>query len=568
MNRPARRDVLRVAGAAAVLGVGAACARIPTDSPIARRELTGQSQPGAPYVRALPPPSDATAQEVVSGFVQAGVGPEDDYAVARSYLTPEASPDWDPSSLITIYSGSEELKVEDLGDDRFAMVLQVVALVDGRGVRSLLAGPVTREIEVAVEQIDDQWRLSEVPDGIFLSEAAFETLYGPARLYFLASRQRHLVPDHRWFPLRRGAEAVLEALVGGPATFLEGAVTNQVPPASDIADAATTTGVDGTAKFAVPPAIANLPHEQRILALSQLEASLRSLRTLSGVRLVQDGQDVVLEEQDRPERTLPGHRPIAAGPTGVISLSEPGAAGPPEQLVPGFTDLEVSAPVIAQDGVLAAALDPEESSVLITAADGSRDVREAATGGAFVAPRVDDAGFVWTSIRSSPGALLALSGQGSDLDAKVDAPWLVGREILALDIAADATRMIVLSSDAGGARVDLCAVVRDGEGVPTSLTEPVPVRTFLTDVTQAVWYDEIALIVLGTEPSTDERRAQIVDYVNGRESLPALVSGTDRIAGSVVAEAVWAGTADGELLRSDGESWTPVDVEGRDPSFY
>src|SRR5699024_6032137 len=131
MNRPARRDLLRVAGAAAVLGVGAACARIPTDSPIARRELTGQSQPGAPYVRALPPPSDATAQEVVSGFVQAGVGPEDDYAVARSYLTPEASPDWDPSSLITIYSGSEELKVEDLGDDRFAMVLQVVALVDG-----------------------------------------------------------------------------------------------------------------------------------------------------------------------------------------------------------------------------------------------------------------------------------------------------------------------------------------------------------------------------------------------------------------------------------------------------
>lgn len=74
--------------------------------------------------------------------------------------------------------------------------------------------------------------------------------------------------------------------------------------------------------------------------------------------------------------------------------------------------------------------------------------------------------------------------------------------------------------------------------------------------------------MLGTEPSTDERRAQIVDYVNGRESLPALVSGTDRIAGSVVAEAVWAGTADGELLRSDGESWTPVDVEGRDPSFY
>src|SRR5699024_12176117 len=105
-------------------------------------------------------------------------------------------------------------------------------------------------------------------------------------------------------------------------------------------------------------------------------------------------------------------------------------------------------------------------------------------------------------------------------------------------------------------------------GVAPGPPEAVPVRTVLTDVPQGGRCDGIALVVLGPEPATGERRAQIVDYVNGRESLPALVSGTDRIAGSVVAEAVWAGTADGELLRSDGESWTPVDVEGRDPSFY
>ncbi|NMA78793.1 MAG: hypothetical protein GX960_16335, partial [Actinomycetales bacterium] len=82
--RPARRQVLRAAGAAAVLGLGAACARIPTDSPIDTRPLSGRSQPGAPYVRALPPAQDATAQEVVAGFVQAGVGSEEDFAVARA----------------------------------------------------------------------------------------------------------------------------------------------------------------------------------------------------------------------------------------------------------------------------------------------------------------------------------------------------------------------------------------------------------------------------------------------------------------------------------------------------
>jgi len=566
--RPARRDVLRAAGAAAVLGLGTACARIPTDTPIASRTLSGQSQPGAPYVRALPPAPDATAQQVVSGFVQAGVGSEDDFAVARDYLTQAASEEWDPSALITIYSGTQELQVEPAEDGRLSMVLQVVALVDARGVRNQLSSPSSREIEVAIEEVEGQWRLSEVPDGIFLSEAAFETLYAPARLYFLDPRERHLVPDHRWFPLRRGAAAVLEGLVDGPSAFLESAVTSQVPKTSGVSDATTTTGNDGSAQITVPTAIQSLASGPRALALSQLEASLRSLRSLSGVRLVHDGQDVTLDEDRRIERALPGHRPIAAGPTGIISLSDAGAESPAVQLVPALGDVEVSAPAIGQNGLLAAALDPEGSTVLIATTDDSLPVREAATGGAFVAPRVDDAGYVWTATRSSPGALLALSGQGPDLDAKVDAPWLAGRTIRTLDIAADATRMIVLSTDSAGARVDLCAVVRDAEGVPSSLTEPTTVRTLLTDVTQVSWYDEVALIMLGTEPSAEERRAQIVDFASGPESLPLLVPGTDRLAGSVVADAVWAGTSDGELLRSDGEGWAAVDQAGRDPSFY
>lgn len=566
--RPARRDVLRVAGAAALLGLGAACARIPTDTPVSSRPLTGQTQPGAPYVQALPPAEGATAEEVAAGFVQAGVGSEENFAVARHYLTEEASASWEPDAMITIFSGSQELTVKEVGSGRLAIVLQAVALIDEHGVRRTLAAPASREVEVSVAEVDGQWRLSEVPDGIYLSEATFETLYSAARLYFLDARERHLVPDHRWFPLRRGASAVLEALGKGPSAFLEGAVTNQVPRTSGVSLAATTTGLDGTAQITVPAAIANLEDGPRTSALSQLEASLRSLRSLSEVRLVRDGQDVVLDEDRRIERALPGHRPIAAGPRGVISLSELDSSSPAAQLVPAFAKLEVSAPVIAQDGVLAAALDTEGSSVLIATTDDSVPLRKAATGGSFVAPRVDDSGYVWTSIRSSAGALLALSGEGPDRDAKVDAPWLIGRDVEGLDIAADATRMIVLSSDGAGARVDLCAVVRDADGVPSSLTDPRTVRTFLTDVKQVVWYDEVALLMLGTEPTADERRAQILDFAGGRESLPSLVAGTHRIAGSVVAEAVWAGTVDGRLLRSDGEGWSLVEQEGRDPSFY
>lgn len=566
--RPARRSILHALGAAALLGLGAGCARIPTDSGIDSQVLPGQSHPGAPYVRALPPSDGATAQEVLAGFVQAGVGSEDDFAVARAYLTEAESERWDPSAGITVYSGSQELRVEEVGEGRLSLVLQVVASVDGTGVRSMLPSASSREVEVAVEEVEDQWRLSEVPDGIFLSEAAFETLYAPARLYFLDARSRHLVPDHRFVPLRRGAAAVLEGLVAGPAPFLEGAVRSQVPRSADIADAAIEIGVDGSARVEVPAAIATLGAGPRALALSQLEASLRSLRSLSGVRLMRKGQDVIIDEAGRADRALPGHRPIAAGEAGVVSLADIGAADPPAQLVPALAGMEVASPTIAQDGVLAAARSPEGSTVLIASSDDSVPLREAATGGVFVAPRIDGSGYVWTSVRQNPGAVSALSGTSAERDAKVDAPWLAGREVRALDIAADDTRMLVLSADAGGTRLDLCAVVRDAEGVPASLTDPVVIRPFLDDVTQASWYDEVVAVVLGEDPTTGELRAQLLDLAGEVEPLPTPAAGTERIVGSAVADTLWSSTAAGELRRTDGEGWTTVDLAGRDPSFY
>src|SRR5699024_6945589 len=272
------------------------------------------------------------------------------------------------------------------------------------------------------------------------------------------------------------------------------------------------------------------PAAPRALALAPLENSLRSFQPLSGVRLVWEGAEGSPADEVGLERALPGHRPIAAGPTGVISLADISGSDPaqlvpdlvdielgspviaqdgelaadltsgdstvvlssragsiamplaaicgidPAQLVPDWVDIERGSPVIAQDGELAAALTSVDSTVVLASSDGSIALREAATGGQFVPPRIDDAGYVWTSTRESSGVLVALSGADPEHDAKIDAPWLSGRRILALDIAADATRMVVLSADTGGARLDLCAVRRDENGVPSALTEPIAMR--------------------------------------------------------------------------------------------
>ena len=54
----------------------------------------------------------------------------------------------------------------------------------------------------------------------------------------------------------------------------------------------------------------------------------------------------------------------------------------------------------------------------------------------------------------------------------------------------------------------------------------------------------------------------------GQDPLPPPREGTVRIAGSVVAESVWAATQDGALMRSTGDRWTTVDLPATDPSFY
>src|SRR5699024_5594348 len=104
----------------------------------------------------------------------------------------------------------------------------------------------------------------------------------------------------------------------------------------------------------VPQAVAALPAAPRALALAQLENSLRSFQPLSGVRLVWEGAEGSPADEVGLERALPGHRPIAAGPTGVISLADISGSDP-AQLVPDLVGSEPGSPVSAPAGGRSAA---------------------------------------------------------------------------------------------------------------------------------------------------------------------------------------------------------------------
>lgn len=567
LGGPPRRSVLR---AGALTGIGllaAACARIPTSSPVQQQQVGSGVVQDAPYVQPRLPVQGAGPEEIVLGFVQAGVGPEDDYGVARQYLAPSARSSWDPTAGVTIYPAGMELEVVRTSDVSARLTVQALAQVDARGVRTVLGAPSSREIDMRLETVDGQWRISSPPDGIFLSQAAFENLFTTARLYFLDPRAAHLVPDHRWFPVQQSAQKLLVQLGAGPSEVLAPAVRSAVPQLTELAEVTLVPGDDNTTQVELPRAIDDLPESQRDRALAQIQTSLRTLRGLSSVRVSIGGVVVDLSAGDL-SRPLPGHRPIGAGTTGIISLADITAGAGAAQLVPALADDVVSSPAIAQSGPLAAALAADGGTLVLASTNGSIPRRDAALGGALVAPRVDDAGYVWTSPVTSAGALLALSGSGSASDARVDAPWLAGRELRALDLSADATRLIVLSADESVSRIDLCAVIRDAAGVPSALTSPVTLHTELGDVTQISWYDEIEVLVLGTAAQSGEQQVLVLNLLEGSEMMPAPRQGTLRVAGTAVSEVIWATTEAGALLRTNGTGWSTVDLPARDPSYY
>jgi hypothetical protein len=566
-ENPRRRTLLRAGallGSALALG---ACARIPTSGSVHRETLSGVTNPDVPYVQPQPPADGATAEEIVSGFVLAGVGPEDDFDVARQYLTADARRDWDPAAGVTLYSAGTELAIEAVDSSTVGLSVQAVGQVDRSGVRTMHGGSMRREVELGVVQEDGQWRISDPPDGLFLSDSAFSLLFRAVRLYFLDPRMIHLVPDARWFFAREVTASALDALENGPAAPLRTAVRTRIPEGAHLSSGSVSAGGDGVLQLELPGTITSLDEDARDLAIAQIQATLRSVPALSDVRMLQEGQ-ALDPTGGAPSRALPGHRPIAAGAHGVISLADVGAGKKPEQLIPALAEETVHAPAMSQVSPLAAALRKDRAAAVICSSDDSIARREVAVGPDLLPPRIDDAGFVWVPTQAASGALLALSSRSSDDDAKVDASWLAGRKVSTFDLSSDATRALVLSSDDDEPRLDLCAVVRDEHGSPRSLTEPVQIPTGLTSLRQATWYDESSLLLLGKDEESGALRAQVLELQGEVDRLPAPPTAVDWIAGTGVTVAVWGTTADGRLLRVEGPSWGDVDLEARDPSFY
>jgi hypothetical protein len=526
------------------------------------------------------PAAGADPQQVVTGFLHAGAGFDDDHAVARTFLTPEASTVWNPGQGTVIYADdtSVRLTTEAQGSEREVVVSAPVwAVIDGAGQLMLAPAGTKASTTFTLSRVDGDWRVSTLrPDlGLWMPRYEFERAYTPLRLYFVAVGTRVLVPDLRWFAGSRAglATAMVRALLSGPAPYLRAAVTSGAPPMTSLGvDAVPTSG--GEAQIDLSSSALAASPEQRQQLWAQLTATLRQLPTVGGITLTAEGAaypvaglpdkgnsaselgysddvrvsgPVLVLSAGRLRQVDPGTGALGGPPTGRLAGMAVGglralAAGPQGDVLIG----------VETSGTRLVALGPEAArSTLVVGAD-------------LANPVVDPDGWAWTADRVRPGEVTVVPSTSSAAAAADTAPaprplrpaWLAGRRVQALDVSRDGSRLAVVSSGAdGSARLDVAGVLRDAGGRPTGLATARSAARSLTHVRDVSWADRTNLAVLAGAPG------HVLPY---RVEVGGLVSALPPVAGAraIIAgdglRAVYVVSDSGQVLVRTGNGWRPL----------
>ncbi|MFI6320413.1 LpqB family beta-propeller domain-containing protein [Nonomuraea sp. NPDC050556] len=220
-------------------GLSSGCAVISSGGPTTELPKGPAAPLSKPYHRmiATSPQPGWVPTQVVQGL-QAAMAAVDDpsWQVLKKYLTQEKQQTWKPNVPITVLDQvnikesetppNSPVKVVEISGKKVADLFE-----DGRYVPTQQQPFNTR---LSLVKSGDSFRVSEVFDGLVLSEADLERAYRQTNLYYLnrARAADLVVPDPVWLRIDPKVDLVrtiVERLIKGPSAALAGAVHSAIP---------------------------------------------------------------------------------------------------------------------------------------------------------------------------------------------------------------------------------------------------------------------------------------------------------------------------------------------------
>ena len=518
--------VLVVVASLAVAGCGnvpqAFTAQVPTSGPIQQGEqVSGNNVDQFIRVIARPPRPDMTATEIVQGFLDASASFDGDHAVARQYLTTEASDRWDSSSGVVVYEGAPSL-AESGPNIRFSAAQ---AGVIGPSGRYQVEAPGTEATTTfGLIETEEGLRIDRLPNGLLLSQNDVDRAFRSYALYFFNPTFEILVPDSRMIPVIGPglATTLVRRLLDGPNEWLRPAVRTGFPDGVDLNIDAVI--IDAGIAQVDLDASAQLADDASREALSQqLVWTLRQLPDVQAVNITSAGQPLfvpgVVNPQPRdawpsvdPSGVGVGTAAYVASTIGVREIIDGGTipiSGQAGTREPLLVDIAISEGAIRVAGV-----DVDGgmwSGPILPGAS----LFELSSINEPVALAFDGPDNLW--MVDSDGELLLYSPTGRSFP--IDVEGLRAGELLRAAVPSrDGTRVALLVQAGPRTNVLLARVVRTSPTgrVGIAIQDPIRVESKLVEVVDVAWSSADSLAVLGSESAG---ALQVIEVSIGRGSV-------------------------------------------------
>lgn len=453
------------------------CVSVPTTGPVMEGPVVDPEVRQDITFLPSPPQRDAEPDAILRGFVDAATGTEDNYAVARQYLTPAFAEQWQPQQSVLIREGIESFIPTAPADGTSAVRVDYIATVggsvDATGHYTELPSSQSVTLSYTFEQdAEGQWRIADGPDGIVLSRADFDVLFSQHSLYFFDQTTAFLVPDVRWFASRsQTSTRIISALLAGPSEWLQGAVRSAFPEGTALSElSAVTVDDDGIAVIDLSDEALTASDAQLRLMRQQAEQSLRNVPAITGVRFTVD-QTPLTVPQGGSEATID---PAVDDRTLVMRDGEfgwysGGAVGPIGSLSGKVVALQATAATLNSQITGAAVLAPQGVFGVRTG-DTEPVLLDDRPG--LVPPSIDQQDYVWSVPGDSPYALQARPVDGGDPIAVSTTSLPEASRVVSIDVSRDGSRLLLLLSSDSGPRLVVAGILRSS-GAPTGLTQAV-----------------------------------------------------------------------------------------------
>ena len=546
-----RRRRTAAAIAVAVVVALAGCVGIPTSGSVQTGPVIGtQLNPEFVVLPSGPQPG-ATKEQILADFMQAVRGPQNDYAIAREFLSTDLAGKWNPDASALIRT-TAAVTTPGSAANMLDYSVTSKAYVDETG-RYIEQDAATQSLQFGFMKESGEWRINKAADGIVLSQSSFKVGFTEQALFYFDPSFSYLIPDVRWFPSRATVSVrIARALLAGPAAWLQQGVVSTSFPVATALGSRTIQISAGTATVDLSKEALAASPQDRDRMRQQFLATLAPTLGVSTVDMTVGGIALQTPEPSNPGAIV---NPAVESAVLVGTKTEFGFAAET-----GLTPIDRVSTIVTAAGATAATLSGDHQYAAFLGSDGAAFVAGAAASGpgraldsraGLAVPTIDPFRYLWSARADSAASLTTFDFDGTE--HPVQSGLSTGARIVSMALSRDGTRMLLYLSTANGPELRIAGVIRGAANLPIRLGDPLTLSAPSGQPISAAWVDDRTVASI----STGSDGADVTVFQVGGPSAPL-----GQLPDAVALTGGNGGTDGLRVLRSSGEIWRPQGSAG------